>query len=64
MMIQGNYARAALAKLIKDEDDRFYPAKEVNVAIRELVLWVDMLERKLELVEIDAKRPRFYGGGF
>jgi len=62
MMIQGNYARAALAKLVKaQEEDRGVPPRELAEVFRQIILWVDMVERKAEQAEVDANRaPRFF----
>ena len=61
MMIQGNYARAALAKLVKaQEEGREIPPRELAEVFRQMILWVDMVERKAEQAEIDAGRPRFF----
>lgn len=61
MMIQGNYARAALAKLVRSsEKTGEYPPEEIAESIRQVLLWVDMLERKMELIEIDSRRPKLF----
>ena len=62
MMIQGNYARAALATLVKaQEEDRGVPPRELAKVLNEIILWVDMVERKAEQAEIEARRsPRFF----
>jgi len=60
-MIQGNYVRAAIAKLHKAQTaDGEYPTTEVVEALKQIVLWVDMVERRMEQVEIEARRPRFF----
>ncbi len=61
MMIQGNYARAALAKLVRaNEATGEYPAEEIAETLKQVLLWVDMVERKAEEVEIEARKRRFF----
>lgn len=61
MMIQGNYVRAAVAKLQRSIDEREeIGTQELSKLFGELILWVDMVERKLEQVEVEARRPKFF----
>ena len=58
MMIQGNYARAAVARLMKEYDGE--APEDLAKALREILLWVDMVERKVEQVEVEARRKGFW----
>ncbi len=67
MMIQGNYARAAVAKLQAAMDPGGgypppAPAPEMAEAFRQLLLWIDMVERKLDQVEVAANRRARWPG--
>lgn len=67
MMIQGNYARRAVAKLqAAMEPGEGHappaPAQEIAQAFQQLLLWIDMVERKLEQVEVAATRRARWPG--
>ena len=60
MMIQNRYAQAAIARLRdrKLDDDTF--DKLEDDVFRQLLMYIEMLERKIEQVEIQANKRRMF----
>lgn len=58
MMIQSRYAQAAVARLRERnlDDDTF--DKLTDDVFRQLLMYIEMLERKVEQVEIQANKMR------
>jgi uracil phosphoribosyltransferase len=60
MMIQSRYAQAAIARLReRNLDDDTFDKLEDDV-FRQLLMYIEMLERKLEQVEVQANRRRMF----
>ena len=60
MMIQSRYAQAAVARLReRNLDDDTFDKLEDDV-FRQLLMYIEMLERKLEQVEIQANKRRMF----
>jgi hypothetical protein len=59
-MIQSRYAQAAVARLReRNLDDDTFDKLEDDV-FRQLLMYIEMLERKLEQVEVQANRRRMF----
>ena len=60
MMIQSRYCQAAVARLReRNLDDDTFDKLEDDV-FRQLLMYVEMLERKIEQVEIQANKRRMF----
>ena len=60
MMIQNRYCQAAVARLReRNLDDDTFDKLEDDV-FRQLLMYVEMLERKIEQVEIQANKRRMF----
>jgi len=60
MMMQNRYAQAAIAKLRKRNLDNGTVDELLDDAFRQLMRYIELLEQKLDRVEVSANKRRMF----